>query len=441
MSDSSLLDRAKQAYELRAKLLDGDQSVRAELDALEERLDGRVYMVPAEYMPQIQNRMDRCARAAISAGLMPPMMRELERSVQTVITSSSGMRSSVEAVLVLMQAGAVDAGEGWKLVATVVHDVYREDGVLHNRVHVWGGVAREELDAYKTAPANCDHCGLKRNRIYTYLMLSPDGKLRQVGASCIKDYIGQSAENAARQAERMLDLGKILRESEGRLHGWLIGSSTYDPSSTGFFDPEQYLGWVAREIRLNGWVSRSEAWAGSGKAASADNARSALLGALGGEPLRLEEEDEQLAEDTLRWIQDYLMSKSDRSSFEETLVRIADKGLVAYRELPRLAPAITSFQRYTERMAAVGHSRHIGALGERVVVDVKINQSRVRDTHFGLQHIYEMEDGDGNQLVWFSSGMARMEEGESYQIRGTVKRHETYRDAARTVLTNCRVVD
>lgn len=440
MAQSLLEKQAKQAYELRVQLDAGDRSVLPKLEQLEADLDGRVYVIPTEYLPQIQNRIGRCAQAAMSAGFMPPMLREIERSFQTVITSSAGMRSSVETSMILVQAGELDAGEGWKLVASIFHNAYLRDGKTYNLVQTLGETSRNQVEDFESAPANCDHCGLRRKRNRTYIVSSPDGKLRQVGGDCFADYIGQSAENAARQAERILDLGKILHESEGKLHSWKIGSATYDPSGTGFFDAEQYLSWVAREIRLNGWVSRSEAWkGGSSAAASADQARSALLAALGGETLETSEVDQQLAEDTMRWINDHLATKSHPSDFEINLVRIADRGLVAYRELPRLAPAVVSYQKYLERIAATGSSCHVGTVGDRIELEVVVRRARSRETHFGQQQIYEMEDGDGNLLVWFSTSSSLLDEGESYKLRGTIKRHEIYRDAKRTVLTNCRV--
>jgi len=59
---------------------------------------------------------------------------------------------------------------------------------------------------------------------------------------------------------------------------------------------------------------------------------------------------------------------------------------------------------------------------------------------WGLVDVIIMEDEDGNELKWATSGMHNMEEGKEYFIKATVKDHRLYRDTKQTILTRVKVV-
>ena len=43
-------------------------------------------------------------------------------------------------------------------------------------------------------------------------------------------------------------------------------------------------------------------------------------------------------------------------------------------------------------------------------------------------------------VKWFNTGKENLEEGKNYEVRGTVKKHEDYKDTKTTVLTRVKAV-
>lgn len=83
-------------------------------------------------------------------------------------------------------------------------------------------------------------------------------------------------------------------------------------------------------------------------------------------------------------------------------------------------------------------SKWIGEVGERLT-DLKLMVKYVNgfDGQFGFTYVYKMEDEDGNQFTWFTQ--KSLEQGQSYIVRGTVKKHDEFRGVKQTVLTRCHL--
>lgn len=74
---------------------------------------------------------------------------------------------------------------GWQVLAAVDHQ-YGDDGFRNIVRGYEDGIVAEWL----TAEPNCDHCGADRNRRYTVIVRDADGNVRQVGKSCLRDFVG-----------------------------------------------------------------------------------------------------------------------------------------------------------------------------------------------------------------------------------------------------------
>ena len=250
----------------------------------------------------------------------------------------------------------------------------------------------------------------------------------------MEDYTGgATAEQAARYAESLLDLAKILSDSEKRGQ-----AGQQNAADTGFFDPEQYLAWVVRQADKEGFVSRRKAYH-EGSSSSADSARSELLGALqGSNPALPDAAQQQSGKDIVAWARKrFAVDRFTLSDYERNTAEALDEPLASYRSLPLLAGLYPAYRRHLA--AASSPSVHVGQIGERIESEVKVNKVSQRETDYGMQRIYQLEDDKGNLMTWFSTSSHVMEEGEKYSLRGTVKRHEQYEGLNRTILTRCSV--
>lgn len=85
------------------------------------------------------------------------------------------------------------------------------------------------------------------------------------------------------------------------------------------------------------------------------------------------------------------------------------------------------------------NSEYQGEVGERIVRTLTVKKRVVVEGGYGLSNIHIFVDADENEYVWITSAKA-LTEGETYEIRGTVKEHKLYKASKQTVLTRCTVL-
>lgn len=72
-------------------------------------------------------------------------------------------------------------------------------------------------------------------------------------------------------------------------------------------------------------------------------------------------------------------------------------------------------------------SQFVGTIGKRENFTVKINRIIPLEGYYGVSFLHIMKDPDGNELKWIcSSQNNQLKEGETYQIKATVKGHNIY---------------
>lgn len=87
-------------------------------------------------------------------------------------------------------------------------------------------------------------------------------------------------------------------------------------------------------------------------------------------------------------------------------------------------------------------SEYIGKVGDRLELYLLVEKAVKIDGYYGPSTCYTMTDENQNIYVWItSSSKVKLEENQSYWIRGTVKNHKLYKNSKQTVLTRCVRVD
>lgn len=94
-------------------------------------------------------------------------------------------------------------------------------------------------------------------------------------------------------------------------------------------------------------------------------------------------------------------------------------------------------------------SKHIGAVGEKLTIEVTFKHLATWETKFGTQGLYTFEDAEGNAIVWKTATWLAYkdenghykgyEEGDKLTITGTIKEHSEYKGVKQTVLTRAKV--
>lgn len=180
---------------------------------------------------------------------------------------------------------------GWNLVAAIEHT---PSGNVVKLAPRWASLDgtdlaqpvwdRTEDPAWRTAEANCDHCGTARRRRKTVILEDANGARKQVGLQCVRDFIGYDIPDAFTYPSLGLDdldnayglkaaFGYGIRQIVAyafaaiRTHGWAKADSV-DVLSTAYRveawldgDPEhmQRCGWRDGIVEDADWTSADEA--------------------------------------------------------------------------------------------------------------------------------------------------------------------------------------
>lgn len=330
---------------------------------------------------------------------------------------------------------------GWSFLATLSHE---EGGTV---LRVIPGATVPE--SYREAKQVCDHCGTNRRRRETFLVQHEDGTLKQVGRQCIADFLGADPARALWVTEFIHDLHA---SEEGDDFGG-GGSATH-------FEFTEYLSWVAKTIREDGFVSRAAAKAYAEKAgenggrisASADAAsglRNTKLYGPKDEARKIEwptEADVAEAAKAIEWARDGLKTPGKvLTDYEHNLVVIANSTVLQPKNFGIAASIIPAFQRVEGRLKrresqhrADADCVHFGTVGKRQVFKLTVESHRSFESDFGARHLYRLRDEEGNIAVWWTANPPAFEqtpENRTFYVKATVKAHGDYNGIKQTTLS------
>jgi hypothetical protein len=414
------------------------ERARAETALAEQAVGGRVYRIPAENLPVLTRQIDTLARRAEKLELAPVSMTEV-----AIDYEERGTPACVYEYRLVQITGPAPRLGGWIFVAVLEHDQDSEgkaQAIIHRVPRLTDEMTHEpDLSAYRHVGPYCDHCQVSRRRNDTYVVQHDDETLRQVGSSCLRDFTGhESPEVYARFAERLVDMIAVAEEqeeSDGSNVPWLVRT-------------DDYLAFVARSIRTEGWKPRSRAEYGEATADLAHKGLQAAMRATISERRDIPEiEDIELANRTLAWVRDELVPTDD-SDYEHNLKIACDGDYISKRRMGLAASSITAYQRHYERAQREGAAQDAGHLAQPddcVVVVVTVTEARGCSSAYGPATIIKMVDTEGHRLTWFASqdnkNAAKLRARGKCPLRVTVKQHKEFKGIPETIVTRCQVMD
>ena len=373
-------------------------------DSRQQEAPEATFRVLRRNLPELQARIGSLARRAERLGTSPLVLRETGQGDD-------------QHVLVVLE-GEPPALAGWTLAAVVDHR--GEDA--------WLRVVSSQappLDPRRFRSPRCDHCGLRRRRVETFVVWHAiSQRLRQVGTGCLRDFLGgHDSERWCHQAEYVL----LARES--------LAADASPPHAPDVADDgvpvDAFAAHAAMVLRTDGWISRERARQ-TGELASADTA----LDSLRSTPHAPHHGDVALAATGLRWARELLAAKPGLSDFERDATLAVSLGrLVTARERGLVCALIAVYRR---RRAG---SRHLGRVGEwlEVVVLVERVVDRPSRRHGSVRR-HDLIDFDGNRFAWWQTSGAPLHPGRAVRLGGRVERHTRFGPAPVTVLARCKAL-
>lgn len=397
------------------------------------------FSINALCLPDLEKAVEKLNRKAAKLGTSPITVREIKREI---IREKRNEGTYLEHTVVLDVAVISVEGEtpvlnGWRFIAALEHT----DAGNVVRV-IPGNVLPDEFR--ETDYDRCDHCHVRRFRRATYIVHNQEtGEYKQVGSSCLEDFVGMDPGSAAKAAQLLIQAGIEAQQAS---------EINPDPAQhrDGYtIDPDEYMAHVARSIRQFGWVSRTEAHNG-GRRATADMAFSDLITGpvfAGSDhdhavenwtPTR---EDHDLARRALAFART-LNAEEKQNDYMYNIATIAALTGWCWKDLGFGASIIRAYQRRMEREAENAprpESDHVGTVGEKININATLQFSRTFNGNYGVTTLYRFRDDAGNILTWFSSRSLDLDDGAEYQIAGRVKKHDDYKGTKQTVLTRCKI--
>lgn len=151
---------------------------------------------------------------------------------------------------------------GWTFIASLDHEL----GADNTIVSVVPGCEGLVPEGFRHRGTVCDHCKENRTRKMTYVVRHENGDIKQVGSTCLRDFLGSDARNALCSVDLMVLASECLEEDKEEY-----------PHGSEVYDLEHFLSYVAMDIRENGWRSRTDYPDGM---ATADRARNMILDSI-----------------------------------------------------------------------------------------------------------------------------------------------------------------
>lgn len=322
--------------------------------------------------------------------------------------------------------------KGWSFVATV-EVLETGKSVFHKSIFSSDLVIPE---TYSTSGHTCEHCGHNRQRKNTYLVHHETEGFKQVGSTCLKDFLGGHSVAAFAFCSTVVNLIDSCADDFWREYG--------NMNLADLVNVKNVLTVAANVIRLNGFVSKSKAFH-EYCTPTATYVSAILDGTMKGQ-VDICESDRQKALDTLKWLQNLSQDEIEGSDYLDKLYWLSEcKNVERQRNLGILVSAIAAYDRMMEnkaRLEAAKLSDWQGAIGDKLELELTVVGNRTVENHYsgGEKSILTFKDITGNVFTWFASKVIDCEIGNALKIKGTVKDHSTFRDCKQTVLTRCKVL-
>jgi hypothetical protein len=371
----------------------------------------RSFIIPASNQTMVEEQLEKLNKRANKLGLDP-----------ISITWEKAFTDCKDNLLVPCNlTGPVSISyDGWEFIATLQHLPTGENIIR---------AITDDCDIpveYRTAGSDCQHCNSKRYRKDTYVVRRQPAIYKQVGSSCIKDFLGgNSPDNILQRASFI-----------GELISFMKGAGTYNGArDEGVFHIVKFLAHTSAIIQKYGWISKNKAYE-SGEKSTA----SRVLDNLNDSFLEIDAIDLAKAKLAIEWSENLSDEECNFLDYLFNIRAIVRSGMVGFRAAGFAASIISSFNRASIKLKPPTISSYVGLIKNRDTFDLYLKKIFTGVSDYGQYYKFIFNDELGNVLVWTSSVSQNLEEGKRYLIKGTIKSHTEFRSVKQTNLSRCELL-
>lgn len=332
----------------------------------------------------------------------------------------------------------------WVFAARIDVQGYDEDGDPVFTLATAPGV--EHLDREGIDAGICEHCGTRRRRKNTYVLLNTGetdpataGKRIVVGSTCLRDFLGWEGRIA------WLDVPDLSDED------WFGSVASVEPS----YAVADVLRLAIASIRMRGYIpghaygqTSTREHVGTlflSRPTSADRetAEALLVAAESVDPTEVAAIIETLTGE------DYPGTGASASTYAENLKVLLSLTHVHASGLGLLVSAPQAYAKHQGRAierAARATSEWIGTKGEKITATITIERLTPIEQHFGGRTAYSTlltgrtQTGEIVKCFTAAAWVRDMQVGQQVTLTATVKDHEIYEGTKQTLLTRAKPV-
>lgn len=280
------------------------------------------------------------------------------------------------------------------------------------------GLSKRYADIDST---RCDHCNTERYRTCQIVLRNKEGKEIVVGKSCVEEYTG------------------IKLHADYKLFAEMDFEEEFDFLKGSFHVPTYELSKVVKiaveSIKKDGYVRKSEQ----------DfqlNIVPTFLRVLNTKFKDIEGDEELLKE-----YRNYIETNTFDSDFMTNLKNISRLDHIVEDYFPIVACGVNMFlknKQRIERQKNTSNSEFIGSENEKIELNnAEVVKISYFETMFGRSVRIEF-NYNGNSVVWFTNVSSfekqNLKENMKYNLKGTVKKHDTFNNVRQTILTRVKVL-
>ena len=303
---------------------------------------------------------------------------------------------------------------------------------------------------FSSNPCSCDYCKTNRKRNKTYLVVNQEtGEWKQLGKECLKLFVTGIDVDAIATFE------SFIKEVEDAA---TPGDEFFYNGRFKFVRVADALALACAIYRERGYLATRDAVGDSNNLCNKNIVQRKLTQQYGYDSDFLNVSNSVRSEiDEITVKTDTTIAKEDVEVAVEMVKRFPDepyynnlKVIVENEYIPlnklgllvSIPKAIDRYEeekrRQEEKERLAAESNYLGSVGEKISVNfVSGREVACCETQFGLLHIYEFKDANGNAVVWKSSSSKDIP--GSGTVTGTVKAHEEYNGIKQTIILRAKI--
>lgn len=303
------------------------------------------------------------------------------------------------------------------------------------------------LGGYSPEDLRCDACGRAMKRQKTYLVEDSEGKMLQVGSSCIKNYFGVQPEGLW-----ALTFDPIEREENS--DRWERGAAATQNAA-----PTENVMAYALAVSEGGEKFVSGASASNyGGSSTADTVKSLFSSNDGVWVAEMTEKAQKYIDSgEVKRLIEKLKKSSTNTDYGRNMAVISAGENTSWRHMAILVSGLSEIAREKREAAKAAADAEWGTPAAGFAGEIKSSMAgkklKVREVHHTTEsdpyswNGAEIEktrvnfrDENNHEIVWWASKRIDVEKGEEIEVKsGSVKKHENFRGVDQTTISNVRL--